>query len=395
MRRAISIISVLTSVLSLCYLSAYSQVDNNVLKNVVSKLTRYASDHASEKAYLHFDKPYYAAGDTIYFKAYVTFGERHRPSKLSGVLHVDLINTNNKIDRSIKLQIIDGITWGDFALPDSLPKGNYRVRAYTQWMRNEGNYFYQTIPVGSTLNNKIAESSTAHTTATNTKQDIQFFPEGGEMVTGILSKVAFKAIGVNGLGADVKGVIIDNTGTELSKFNASHLGMGYFYLTPMQGKTYRAKVTYSNGAQSINDLPMARDKGIVLKINNDNLGAAPLQIIANESYLAENHDKAINLLVYSGGIANMVTIRLDSALINLTILKRHLLPGITRVTLFSETGEPLCERLIFVQKPDQLKLTINADKTVYAKREKVHFSIHAFNQADSVVAEHFSVSVID
>jgi TonB-dependent Receptor Plug Domain len=395
MKRAISIISMLTSILSLCYLSAYSQVDHDVLKNVVSKLTRYASNHVSEKAYLHFDKPYYAAGDTIYFKAYVTFGERHRPSKLSGVLHVDLINTNNKIDQSIKLQIIDGITWGDFALPDSLPKGNYRVRAYTQWMRNDGNYFDQTIPVGSTQNNKIPESSTAHTRATNTKQEIQFFPEGGELVTGIPSKVAFKAIGVNGLGVDVKGVIEDNTGTEVSKFIASHLGMGYFYLKPEQGKTYRAKVNYSNGVQSINDLPLARDKGIILKIDNDNLGAAPLQIIANESYLAENHDKAINLFVYSGGIANMLTITLDTALINLTILKRHLLPGITRVTLFSQTGEPLCERLIFIQKPDQLRLTINTDKETYAKREKVHFSIHAVNQADSVVAGHFSVSVID
>ena len=63
-------------------------------------------------------------------------GERHVLSLLSGVLHVDFINTNNKIDQTIKLKLDSGVAHGDFALPDSLPNGSYRVRAYTQWMRN-------------------------------------------------------------------------------------------------------------------------------------------------------------------------------------------------------------------------------------------------------------------
>src|SRR5580658_2911273 len=117
---------------------AYCQGDTTLLKNAVSKLRSHLTAHVVEKTYLQFDKPYYAAGDTIYFKAYVTMGERHNLSLLSGVLHAELINTANKIDKAIKLQITNGVTWGDFALPDSLPQGNYRVRAYTNWMRNEG-----------------------------------------------------------------------------------------------------------------------------------------------------------------------------------------------------------------------------------------------------------------
>src|ERR1022692_1078464 len=83
---------------------AYCQGDSTVLKNAVSKLKTELTGHIAEKAYLHFDKPYYAAGDTIYFKAYVTAGELHQLSKLSAVLDVDLINTKNKTDQSIKLQ---------------------------------------------------------------------------------------------------------------------------------------------------------------------------------------------------------------------------------------------------------------------------------------------------
>src|ERR1017187_1666977 len=100
---------------------------------ITTNLRTYFSTYAPEKAYLQFDKPYYAAGDTIYFKTYITEGERTLLSGLSDVLHVDLINTENKIDQSIKLQLNNGVCWGDFALPDSLTTGNYRVRAYTQW----------------------------------------------------------------------------------------------------------------------------------------------------------------------------------------------------------------------------------------------------------------------
>jgi len=116
---------------------------------VVLKLKNYTSNHASEKAYLHFDKPYYATGDTIYFKAYVTLGEKHQLSDLSGVLHIDLINPGNKIEQGIKLPLANGVAWGDFVLPDTLAPGNYRIRAYTRWMLNDGNLFEQNIPIGS------------------------------------------------------------------------------------------------------------------------------------------------------------------------------------------------------------------------------------------------------
>jgi len=107
-------------------------VDSTVTHKVTAQLQDYALSHVTEKAYLHFDKPYYAAGDTMYFKAYLTMGERHEPSTLSGVLHVDLIDNNNKINQSAALEVNDGVAWGDMVLPDTLAKGNYRLRAYTQ-----------------------------------------------------------------------------------------------------------------------------------------------------------------------------------------------------------------------------------------------------------------------
>ncbi|MDB5123821.1 MAG: hypothetical protein JWP94_1950 [Mucilaginibacter sp.] len=394
MKKTIPVVPLFSVLLWFFTLSAYCQTGNEI----VTKLKTFSYNHIAEKAYLHFDKPYYATGDTIYFKAYVTLGEKHEPSNLSGVLHVDLINIKNKIDQSIKLRLQDGIAWGDFTLPDSLPAGNYRVRAYTQWMQNEGEdaFFYQTIPIASITNNKIPESIVRHPAQIpNKKADVQFFPEGGSLTTGIRSKVAFKAIGNNGLGIDVKGTITDNENKEIMAFTSEHLGMGYFYLTPQEGKIYKAKLTFADGTQNTIDLPKPEAKGIVLTINNDSIPKASVTIIANKVYYAENKDKDHTLLIYSGGIATTVPCKLDSTMITMDILKRRLHTGIATVTLFSPAGEPLCERLLFIQNYDQLNLDVNADKMVYTKRQKVNIQLNIKDRAGNFSAGHFSVSVTD
>jgi uncharacterized protein YfaS (alpha-2-macroglobulin family) len=96
-----------------------------------------ANEHPQEKVYLQFDKPSYAIGDDIWFKAYVTIGNKHQLSALSEILNVDLIDENDSVKRSIKVPLIGGLANGDFALADSMQEGNYRIRAYTNWMRNE------------------------------------------------------------------------------------------------------------------------------------------------------------------------------------------------------------------------------------------------------------------
>src|SRR5476649_2155597 len=108
--------------------SAANVADSSVFKKINTKLADLSTNHKPERAYVHFDKPYYATGDTIWFKAYVTLGERHQLSNLSGLLHVDLIDPNNHVTQFIKLKLDAGIAWGDFALSDTLAKGNYRVR---------------------------------------------------------------------------------------------------------------------------------------------------------------------------------------------------------------------------------------------------------------------------
>jgi len=371
-------------------------VDSTVSKNVIAKLEKYATGHVIEKAYLHFDKPYYAAGDTMYFKAYITEGEKHELSLLSGVLHVDLIDGDNKTNQSIKLEINNGIAWGDFVLPDSLPRGNYRVRAYTQWMRNanETQFFDKILSVESVIKSKIPANITP-LTATTAKPDIQFFPEGGNLIAGVRSKVAFKAIGANGLGLNVKGEVFDNDNKQVTSFSTMHLGMGYFYINPEEGKTYKAKVTYPNGVQDVLDLPAANANGIVLSVNNDSTLKVFVKIVAGKNYFKVNKNKDYTLIIYSGGTVTSIITKLDNMVVPVDIYRRELHTGIAKLSLFSPSGEPLSERLVFIQNFDQLQLDVSSDKPSYAPKAAVNIKVNAGNSDGSPVQGHFSVSVTD
>jgi hypothetical protein len=375
---------------------ALCQNDNDVVANATSKLKTLINDHIIEKAYLHFDHPYacYVAGDEVYFKAYVTMGELHQPSAISQILHVDLIDKNNIIINSISLLLNNGSGWGDFMLPETLQKGSYRIRAYTDWMRNEKqpNFFEQYLSVSSQINNtRLAESAIA-----GTQPNLQFFPEGGNLVSRVPSKVAFKAVGPDGLGISFKGVIVDNLNAEVTKIVPTHLGMGEFDLRPEQGKTYSAKVTFANGSQSVVALPLAEQKGITLALDNTtDPNKIAIEIKANQAYYRENLNKDLILIIYEGGSIRTVKTKLDNPVLGLDLKTSDYRTGILQVTLLSQTGEPLNERLAFVHGNDLLNLSVTTNKEQFAKRENVALIVRAKNKDGNPVNGSFSISVID
>ena len=60
--------------------------------------------------------------------------------------------------------------------------------------------------------------------------DLQFFPESGELVHGLSSKVGFKAIDATGKGKIIEGAIVDEKENSITTFKSNSLGMGSFIL---------------------------------------------------------------------------------------------------------------------------------------------------------------------
>ncbi len=136
---------------------AFAQDDIAVLNQIMAKTARVHGEHPIEKVYLHFDKPYYAVGDTIWFKAYLTI-DRHLPSGLSKIIYVDMLGPRDSLVQALKIQVKNSVAWGSIPLSqNSFKKGNYRIVAYTTYMNNDGiSYFFnKSITIGDAINNAV------------------------------------------------------------------------------------------------------------------------------------------------------------------------------------------------------------------------------------------------
>jgi hypothetical protein len=393
-------------VLASISLAASAQNDSAFLSRAVSLLKSNSEKAPIEKVYLHLDKPYYAAGDDIWFKAYVASGSDHKLSGISGALAVELISSKNTVTQSVKLPLAGGLTWGDFKLPDTIKAGYYRLRAYTRWMRNAGSeYFYdRTIYIGNAIAGGTTDPKrqrSAQKKAVQTKEkalantvSIQFFPESGSLVYGIRSRVAVKATGDAGLGKDVKGIVTDENNQEVARFTSQHLGMGEFDLLPLNGKTYKALLTFADGSQKETNLPAPQVKGYVMHIDNADPLFIEVRIEASKDLVSTGG--GLNLVAQSGGVVCYAAESKSVRAVFTTMVPKSKFPsGIAQFTLFSASGEPLAERLLFIQKPGQLNLAVAASPGTFTTRGKMQINIEAKDGEGKPAFGNFSVSVTD
>ncbi len=114
------------------------------INQLISKIATYNSSMPAEKVFLQFDKPYYSAGDTIWFKGYL-MDEAIKYSTLSSRLYIELLNDSNAVIKRLVFPVSLGLTWGNIPLSQAyVHNGTYTIRAYTTWMRNFGDdYFFK------------------------------------------------------------------------------------------------------------------------------------------------------------------------------------------------------------------------------------------------------------
>jgi hypothetical protein len=467
---------------SLLLLFAFVPKAEDPIDKLVAALQKWTDTYPQEKVYLHMDKPYYALGDTIWFKGYITIGSRHQLSKLSGALHVDFVTEQDSVIRSLKLPITSGMVVGEFALSDDFKEGSYRIRAYTQWMRNSGEeyFFDKTFTVGSIGNNLVAKASYQYSDNNNkpiltavlsytddngkalaersvkyqivigknvvdtkvtktdalgslrisiendkhvnlsgayirtiiedtdkqpivrdfpikanlVQSDVQFFPESGNLVAGVSSRVGFKAVGVDGAGTVIKGTVVDEANKEVAEIETLHAGMGNFLIRPEAGKTYTAKVSFADGSTKSVALPKPIEEGYVLGVYQPNKDSILVRIGASPKMVAAGQD-VLFIAQVSGETIFATPIKIAKASTSVWLEKKSFPTGVAQFTLFDNAGQPLNERVAFVRSNDLMELNIKSAKTTYKSKESIAISLEAKDSKGAGVPGNFSVSVID
>jgi hypothetical protein len=430
-------------------------------EDILKKLTTYNDGHPQEKVYLHLDKPYYAIGDNIWFKAYVVNAAENKLTGISSAVYVELINENDSVKKQIKLPLTAGLAWGDFKLADTLQEGNYRIRAYTQWMRNASpEYFFdKTIKIGNawanqvftntvytfskkeaeeqvgavikftdkqgepyggqpvayqvwlkdkqvargkgitgangalslsftakpgaavsgkiiamiTLQNKQEVIKNIPVTAISNNADIQLFPEGGNIIEGLPVKVAVKVVNAAGLGEDISGVLLDNSGTEVLTFKTAHLGMGNFILNAQPGRTYTVKAKLKDGTEKVVPLPKVLPAGYSLTVNNMDSTKISAKVMISEGLLNPGEMKLV--IQYNNAIYAVLKAKSQKQVTSFSIPKKDMPSGIFHLTVFTPANLPVCERLVFINNPqDQISVSLDNLKGEYGTRG--HMALH-------------------
>lgn len=329
-----------------------------------------------EKVYLHLDRDNYYPGDDIWFKAYLIDASGRLLSTHSSNLHVELISPDLKIIDSRIVRLIDGLGNGDFRLDEKLQSGRYQLRAYTNYMRNFGDqlFFNKDITVINSSDAVNAFSDSVN--LIKNKLEINFFPEGGSLVDNVPSLIAFKAINAHGTGCDVTGKIYSSTGELVTTFKSTHNGMGTFTMNPVSGVSYYALVKNQYVEEVKSEIPKSFPTGIVLNLsrNEDNELVATFK--TNKETLALVLDYDLTLTFSSHNIVfKTINIRMKS-LNNFFILPIDELPdGIVMLTLSGPDDNPHCERLVYLQNNEDIKVSLEPNKPEYNQRDSVSLRI--------------------
>lgn len=355
-------------------LMGYAQKPEQLLSN-------WSAKSPIEKVYLHFDRDNYIAGETAWFKAYLY--SDYQPDTISTSLYAELINdTGAVISRSI-IPVLLGTANGYFELSDSLATGSYLIRTYSPTMLNQdadfiakGNIFIYGKKNGSAIQPK--EKMTR----------LEFFPEGGNLITGYLNTVAFKVTNENGLPVAATGKILNEKNEIVTTFSTLHDGMGMFELTPVAAEKFYATIEGESSFKKYY-LPESTDKGIALTVIPHPQG--------NFFELKQRKDDPAFQAAYMiGQMQHHIVFKQEfktfkeelQGIIN----TQNLHSGILQITFFNKDDQPLAERLCFVNNKEYiLKGDIITDTVNFSPKARNRFSV----QLKDTVQGSFSISITD
>ncbi|MDE6636728.1 MAG: hypothetical protein K2K32_00675, partial [Muribaculaceae bacterium] len=314
-----------------------------------------------EKVYLHLDNTSYYKDDTLWFSAYVVNSDGNTSDAVSKTLYVDLLNPGGDIIDTKVLKIENGRAHGSFKI-NCTPfySGFFEIRAYTKYMMNFGpeTAFSRVIPVfeapkkeGDYNNRNIRGFGTGQYQYTRKYPEsgkdfnIKFYPEGGRLIKGIPTKVAFEAKDKNGHPIDIQGYVLSSNRDTIISFTTLHEGKGMFSIIP-DGNPMMA-VVRSNGKTKKLNLPETFPTGYTLSIDNLS-NADSIYVTVNRS---DKHNKkdTVGIALTSHGVLKVYTALASSFRkpVQVAFDRKELSSGVAEATLIDVTGRKIADRMFF------------------------------------------------
>jgi hypothetical protein len=346
----------------------------------------YRGGYAQEKLFVHTDKDCYLSREILWFRIFYMDAFYNRPATMSKMAYVEILDRNNRPLLQEKISLKPGESNGSLTIPVNIPTGAYRFRAYTSWMRNfpADDYFEKTIRI---VNPRILKTDSV--LARSKQYDVQFFPEGGNLVQNIESRVAFRITGSDGRGLNGEGVLLNNRNDTVLRFHPLNKGLGNFTFTPAAGQTYRALLRFSGGGQILKELPASYSNGYVMHVSKNPDSSLVVGIAVSEELEGED------IFLFVHGSHSILPVKKETVSgrrAKFLIAIKDIQEGISQFTLFNKEGRPVCERLYF-KYPERNLLISSKTNPVFATRKKVELNLLVTDQSGIPIDADMSLAV--
>jgi len=236
----------------------------------------------------------------------------------------------------------------------------------------------------------VEESNTILIPTHRLPPDIKFYPESGNLVDGLETKVGFTALDHSGNPLEIKGRIVDANNNVIKDFKCLSGGLGFFNLIPQAQNPYKVEIIEPKDVGQTFNLPKVLHTGINIIFNNRTKDFLSFQINSN----LKVSSKIIYVIAEIDGVIvwnKQINLK-DSFALEVPV--KDLPGGIIRITLFDENRGVLANRAVFLDKAGS-GITVETDRNEYVPEEKVNLNIRAQNSSGQPVKTDMSVAVID
>jgi hypothetical protein len=392
-------INKITIFLLLASWTLHASAQESVPAALGKDLDQYRSQRLQEKLFVHTDKESYLAGEICWFKLYLVDAGGHHPLDLSKVAYLEWLDKDDKPVLQTKVGLGNGHGDGSVYLPLALHSGNYKLRAYTSWMKNSGAdwFFEKTITVVN-----ARKSAEIPLTVIPLQYSVTFFPEGGNLVEDITSKIAFRITDQYGRGVECTGVLTEGDQDTVARLRDTperlhdtvarlhpyRFGIGSFGLTPRPGRRYRSLFRLVDGTAITTLLPSAYKEGMVMTVSTEAKDRLRVTIQSTEKaaviYLIAHTRESVKLAAAA---------TLSEGKASFLVDKNSLGDGISHLTIFNAAKQPVCERLVFKSPTHRLHIAVTTDKESYAARTKINLQVSPAGGDDQPLRADCSLSV--
>lgn len=294
--------------------------------------------YPQEKVHITTDRNYYVGGDTIRLRAFLTDAATLLPAANgSRFVYVELTDPDGKNAARVKLRSENGLFAGRMPLPENIAEGSYTLNAYTLFQENQGKDYFFSKPLN--VRSRLTQKQKLAQPATPDSISLTFHPEGGYLIPDSENVLAFKALNTRGLGCDISGVILTETGDTIASLASAHRGMGAIMFSPAGKTKYIAAI----GNQRF-PVPTACAEATTLRVRPAGSDSLTVEV-------AGRFEPGMILMGHNRCRAT-IAIRLTEPEVSLPL--SALGSGITQLLLVDQSANTLSSRMVFTRGDDYI-----------------------------------------